>query len=136
MKSVWPKLEGSTKGDDCMPSRKWHEFKRRHNYEANRVLTRRSRGFLDWEITTLFYSALHLIDVQLANVPLSGGLHPISHGERRKEVGLNLDATTARDYNALYLLSRKARYEESKISQTEVRTALEKYQGLVKRLGQ
>jgi len=97
-------------------------------------LTKKSRGFLDWEITTLFYSALHLVDLQLAKMPLGGGIHPTSHSERRKDVGKNLDIVTAKNYNILYLLSRKARYEESKISQSEVRNAMEKYQDMVKRL--
>jgi len=113
-----------------VPSNKWHSSKCKHNLAANQVITQHSRGFLDWEATTLFYSALHLIDSKLARISLGGGVHPVNHSERRKEVGQNLSIGVAKNYNALYLLSRRARYEQAKVSQVDIKDAQERYKAL------
>ena len=113
-----------------MPTEDWHQFKFKHDYEASRVFKNKAKGFPDGEVITLFYSALHLMDIQLAKVA-GGGLHPTTHAERRKLVSSNITPVAA-SYQALYLMSRKARYEGTKTSDTESKTAEAKFEQMAK----
>lgn len=60
--------------------------------------------FPEWEITALFYSALHYASAFLS----TQGYNPESHGHRNNLV-INL-TNIGEDYRNLYSLSRDARY--------------------------
>ena len=60
--------------------------------------------FPDWEITALFYSALHYVDAFLS----TQGIHPRSHDSRIRSIRSFADAWE--DYRDLYQLSLHARY--------------------------
>lgn len=82
----------------------WHARQSAHNQGARRRLSASSQ-YLDWEITILFYSVLHVIDEYLESV----GENPHSHHERKKMVRENLPHIY-NDYRALYALCTKVRY--------------------------
>ena len=60
--------------------------------------------FPDWEITVLFYSALHYADAFLS----TQGIHPRNHDSRIESIKLYISAWE--DYRHLYRLSLGARY--------------------------
>ena len=60
--------------------------------------------FPDWEITALFYSALHYVDAFLS----TQGIHPRSHENRIRSIRQYADSWE--DYRDLYNLSLDARY--------------------------
>ena len=66
--------------------------------------------FFDWEVTTLFYSALHYVSAYLATL----GHHPSSHHQRGVLVN-NLTAVWD-EYQNLFLLSMAARYYATPIT--------------------
>lgn len=82
----------------------WHARQSAHNQGAQRYLSESSQ-YMDWEITALFYSVVHVIDEYLASI----GKKPHSHDERRTLVRENL-RHIYRDYRSLYILCRKVRY--------------------------
>ena len=65
------------------------------------------RRFSEWEITAMFYSALHYISAYLA----TQGHNPQSHYERN-HMAWNLTNVGA-DYHNLYRLSLNTRYQRS-----------------------
>ena len=60
--------------------------------------------FPDWEITALFYSALHYVDAFLS----TQGIHPRNHDSRIESMKLYIRSWE--DYRHLYRLSLAARY--------------------------
>lgn len=60
--------------------------------------------FPDWEITVLFYSALHYVDAFLS----TQGIHPRNHDSRIRSIRSYINAWE--DYRDLYHLSLDARY--------------------------
>ena len=91
-----------------MPTREQHIYQAERNERAARVLaeTEASEDRLtDWEVTALFYSALHYIDAFLDSM---GGIHPTNHTARN---GLVASRTSfALSYLKLYNRSLDARY--------------------------
>lgn len=63
--------------------------------------------FRDWEVTTLFYSALHYVDAFLATKGLRAGGHPIRNGHVASLAELK---PITRKYLDLHLRSENARY--------------------------
>ncbi len=96
-----------------MPSQIWHQKKSQHDLDAYHHIETRKDEFIDWESVTPFYSALHLVDEQLA----TRNIHPRNHSTRNTYVRLQLK-TLRQPYAFLYHLARKARYEVD-ISQLE-----------------
>lgn len=68
----------------------------------------------DWEVTMLFYSALHYADAFLATI----GMHPQNHGERHELLSILTDA--AEYYLVLYKRSMNARYHIYQFTPPEV----------------
>ena len=83
----------------------WHALQSAHNRGAQQRMSESPR-YADWEITALFYSAVHAVDEYL----LSIGEEPCSHQARNKMVRENIPHAY-RDYCALFTLCRKVRYE-------------------------
>ena len=73
-----------------------------------------SERYTEWEVTILFYSALHYVDAFLA----TQGAHPKSHRERFDLVSNLTDL--ARYYEILFKRSMNARYHLYEFSSEEV----------------
>ena len=85
----------------------WHEQKSIHNYNACEYLRRESPTYIDWEITTIFYSACKLVDAHFIK---RGRRKPSSHRQRNEMVKKHLHAVKD-EYEELFGLSIIARYE-------------------------
>lgn len=68
-----------------MPAKDPHIQQAEHNEALFDHLASASPTYLDWQVTSLFYAALHYVDAHLATVP-GGGMHPKSHGVRDNQV--------------------------------------------------
>lgn len=78
-------------------------------------------AFPDWEVVSLFYAAVHLVEALLA----TRGVHSNDHHERRRQVLRILPAAHGA-YRQLEILSRDARYSpEGLVTTQRVATAAE-----------
>ena len=73
--------------------------------------------FHDWQVTTLFYSALHYVDAVLANKSLSAGNHRLRGGHVANLA--ELKPITSKYLN-LHLRSENARYHLTSFPREEV----------------
>jgi len=65
-------------------------------------------GYNDWQVTSLFYSALHLVQAYFS---AQGGVYPTRHGGRRKAIRADKNLRTIRrEYHDLKTMSETARY--------------------------
>lgn len=87
----------------------WHIVQSRHNCNSNKYLAQENPHYRDWEITTLFYSAVHIVDnyFLLLKKP-----EPDNHTKRRRLIDLELQ-DISREYSLLECLSQRARYEST-----------------------
>ena len=91
-----------------MPSQAAHRRQAEHNRRFLHTFDLASADYLDWVVTVLFYTALHLIDSYLA----THGHHPKSHQERNKYIRrYPYLALIWPDYRFLEHRSRAARYD-------------------------
>lgn len=76
--------------------------------------------FTEWEVITLFYSALHYLEAYLARNGIDYP-HPEKHGERKTEISKHsaLDSIFA-NYLSLHDYSENARYNLTSYSEAEV----------------
>ncbi len=81
-----------------------HTRQSEHNHDAQEYLSKNPQ-YEDRGITTLFYSALHIVDAY----PVSKGKRPRGHWARNTAVQKELEPVTE-DYHNLYALCMKARY--------------------------
>src|SRR5690242_1671634 len=88
-----------------IPTNAWHVSKSIHNYDVHSYLTIKNPKYIDWEVTTIFYSALQLVDAYLLKI----GQNPVDHWSRNNMVKSFLNIINS-DYRKLYGLSKKARY--------------------------
>ncbi len=70
-----------------MPSKARHVQQALHNYAVYDYLNASPQATTDWQITVLFYAALHYVDAYLDNV----GVHPRSHEDRDAYVSVLAD---------------------------------------------
>ncbi len=68
----------------------WHAVQSIHNKDASDFLNTKTPAYVDWEITSLFYSALHLVDAYCAKNQAEQQLS--NHRERSKFVRENLSS--------------------------------------------
>jgi len=88
-----------------VPSRQEHIDKARYNGGVARRLE--AIPVYDWAVTTMFYSALHLVDAVLA----ANNIHPTTHADRNNRIQRNPAlAAHWRDYRHLRDRSEDARY--------------------------
>ena len=83
------------------------------------------RQFTDWEVITLFYSALHYVEAYLAR---NGIDHPHSkkHAHRETEMLKHADLDViVMNYLSLHDYSQNARYEIQSFSEAEVEMLLQ-----------
>ena len=101
-----------------MPEVGEHLAQARHNEEVVLYLGRVSPDYVDWQMTVLFYAALHYVDAYFAAGQLGGAtvsllprnLHPRNHAERDQLVSRHLPAVQ-RAYRLLKDHSIDARYQ-------------------------
>ena len=82
-----------------------HVAQSRHNGRAYDLIRSQTPTYSDWEITTTFYTALHLIDKRLEDL----GETVCNHRQRLAAVRHHLPKMYD-SYNKLYLMSISARY--------------------------
>ena len=84
----------------------WHESQSNHNKNTCDFLHTENPRHIDWEVTTLFYSALHLVNnyFEKNNIAL-----PETHNAREKLVKKELPSIHPH-YRKLHSLSLRARY--------------------------
>lgn len=91
-----------------MPSKDAHMSKARSNDSLSAMLGSKFSSS-DWGVTTLFYSALHLVDAYLAQGRF--GQHPKDHGERHVAIAASdFLSQIHSQYRELESRSREARY--------------------------
>ena len=118
-----------------MPRFSWHIYKKQHDYDTNQLLNSYTPNYSDWEVITLFYSAMHYVDAAISKLR-SSGLNvpePKKH-EVRNKIVVKFFKTIANDYKMLYHISRWARYEEVKIDSNILKTAISSYNNVVRNL--
>jgi hypothetical protein len=106
------------------PLARTYEEQAQRNYTLYRQL-RDEGAHLDWAVTLLFYSALHLINVVLIETGTAFDL-PRDHGDRNVAIALKL-RPVYEDYRLLYRLSRTARYSPERPKPTPA--LLQRYEG-------
>jgi hypothetical protein len=100
-----------------------HLYQYRHNKELlqSSEFEIDKTNHLDWVITIAFYSAIHLVEKELANM----SCHSKSHENRNEIMCMfaKFDKIGAK-YATLEMLSKKARYYCVGFTKTQVREAL------------
>ena len=108
-----------------------HGAQSAHNKNAFDFLATKEPEYLDWQITALFYAALHSFKRHLE---LSGAKLPTSHGERSKMVKIRLP-TIWGAYKNLQTLSEQSRYGgRGQVSDASLKSALRSYSQIMDRL--
>jgi hypothetical protein len=111
----------------AVPTKQWHLQKKETNFQASKQLELATGKFLDWEITTLFYSALQYVDAYFAD--FVNPEHPARHSRRRKLVSRFLQPVAV-EYRMLNELSEGARYETFTPQQSDAQAALSWYSAI------
>ena len=101
----------------------WHINQSNHNLDSNKYLAQANLAYRDWEIITLFYSAVHIVDNYFF---LAHRKKPKIHYERRKLVCSQLIGISS-EYGLLEQLSRDARYDllHHNLTPDQVKSAIE-----------
>ncbi len=90
-----------------MPSSARHVQQALHNYAVYQYLNASSQPATDWQVTMLFYAALHYVDAYLGKM----NVHPRSHEDRDAYVSVVADLRrVASSYLQLRDRSMDARY--------------------------
>ena len=108
-----------------MPCHAWHESKKQHDFSLCQFLSANAPNtFLDWEIVTLFYSAINYVDSFLAR---AHNIDLVYNHQDRKNLIQSFLPTIGRNYRLLYHLGRDARYNDVPIGQRELNNAQSYY---------
>jgi hypothetical protein len=102
-----------------MPDLGAHQQQVDHNRQTTIYLQQAGDEYLDWVITLLFYTSLHLIDQVLYHTTQ---LHPRNHFQRHTAIANTPQLTPIyQDYRELEHQSRRSRYECVKFTAEEVK---------------
>jgi hypothetical protein len=96
-----------------------HLAQAEHNEAFYQVLQASAFPSGDWQVTLLFYAALHYVDAYLHQLQ-PAGVHASGHRERARHVSSHVGANVALDYLELQLRSEDARYNGRRYSDAEV----------------
>jgi hypothetical protein len=89
-------------------SQQQHLQKAQHNSQLSAALARLAQPYLDWQVTTLFYGAVHLLQAYFV---AKTNQYPQSHQERDELIGRDPHLTAIfADYRELKQLSVSCRY--------------------------
>lgn len=106
-----------------MPTYLEHLVQAEHNEATYHYLAIDASRHSDWQVTCLFYAALHYVDALLHR---SGALpeaeHRRSHGTRVVLAGQTLGGVLAADFVLLRVLSENVRYDAVRLTATDVQT--------------
>lgn len=105
----------------------WKGKKAVSDFNVHNELSHTALRPLDWEVITLFYSAMHFVDLYLLK---HHNLKFSSHMERKRAVKRHLPQGIRNEYVGLYNYSRDARYIRD-IS-LKVRTEAEKKYNIIR----
>jgi hypothetical protein len=101
-----------------MPDVRTHQQKVEHNQQVVAYLQLAGHDYLDWVVTVMFYTALHLVDQVLYQ---RDGINPRDHRQRHAAIAHEpLLAPVYRDYRELEWQSQRSRYECANFTATEV----------------
>ena len=107
-----------------MPDIATHRQKVQHNQQVIAHLQAADDVYLDWVITAMFYTALHLVDQVLYH---NARLNPRNHRERHAAIGQQPAlAPVYRDYRELERQSRRSRYDCADFTLQEVQWLAER----------
>lgn len=90
-----------------MPKHPWHDQKKNHDFVTNTFLASNPNIYTDWEIITLFYSALHYVDSYLSN---AYRIDFVQDHDQRKDYVRSFLPTINKAYLNLLYLSIDSRY--------------------------
>ena len=97
-----------------MPDIVTHQQQVAHNQQVMAYLQQAGSIYLDWVVTVMFYTALHLVDQVLAQTV---NLHPRNHRQRHAAMSQQPDlAPIYRDYRELEHQSRSSRYDGARFT--------------------
>lgn len=117
-----------------MTDRNWHRMQYVHNKKfSDDIVHSFQSQYNDWSITSLFYSALHLINAYFYKHNI---LRPINHRKRSETVKKELPLIHS-EYQRLRELSEHARYKVrySSITDADVLRAQAHFQKIVEHIG-
>lgn len=101
-----------------MPDLDTHQKQVEHNHQTTAYLQQAGDDYLDWVVTLLFYTALHLVDQVLYH---TAQLHPRNHFQRHAAIANTLALTPIYpDYHELEHQSRRSRYECARFTSEEI----------------
>ncbi|KAA2283742.1 hypothetical protein [Candidatus Nitrosocosmicus sp. SS] len=106
-------------------SSSWHIKKSNHNIDACNYMNVKTPQYMDWEVVSIFYSSLHLINAYFEkfNPPV-----PSKHNFRNERVRRDPNLTKIRaPYLSLYTVSRSVRYDRDVSNDSEVKAAMRDY---------
>jgi hypothetical protein len=93
-----------------------HLDKARHNFELY-IRLKEEGAYLDWAVTVLFYTAMHLAQACIVERVATGFDIPRNHSDRDAAVARELPAVYM-DYSFLYTRSQWARYHVDRLTPT------------------
>jgi len=116
-----------------MPSEGVHRHQAEHNRQFLDWLDLDVTTYLDWAVTAMFYTAVHLVEWLLA----TKGLHSDTHDNRHQAMGRVSELKPIyADYRELETQSRRSRYEGAQFSRDFVKSQLmpklEKIESLIR----
>lgn len=101
-----------------MPDIDVHQQQVEHNRQTTAYLQQAGDNYLDWAVTVLFYTALHLVDQVLYH---TAQLHPRNHFQRHQAIANTAELIAIyQDYRELEHQSRRSRYECAKFTSEEI----------------
>jgi len=104
-----------------MPSESVHRRQAEHNKQFLDWLDLDVTKYLDWTVTAIFYTALHLVEWLLA----TKGLHSDSHANRHQAMSRVSELKRIYpDYRELENQSRRSRYEGAEFTREFVKSKL------------
>ena len=93
----------------------WYYKRYIHNKELFEYLCEVSLKYLDWQVVALFYATLHLVNDYFER---NEHIVPENHNTRNKMVKRHL-SDLKDEYNVLYGLIIRSRYEKMKITEKD-----------------
>lgn len=113
-----------------MPNQREHNRQYQHNRSLllTETFDLNSTSYYDWVITIAFYSALHLVDRELAAY-----WHPRKHKDRELILTKTLKHI-APEYKTLEIQSRRARYECANITKKDAERAIKLLEEIEKKI--
>lgn len=86
---------------------RWKVSKVQHDHDIKDILSTSSTETYDWEVISLFYSVMHLMDIYIFELR---SIKFKNHAERNSFVARELPREVSKRYISFYSLSREARY--------------------------